>query len=582
MGLAKDKSSRLKRTTPAAAGAGKGLTLTKIHSGKTYAASLSPDGKRLILVRSELSSRDLWVRDLATGKEVRLTNQVAVSADEAWSPDSRWIAFADRDREIKVVSVDGGAVRTLFTPDPKDTSTAGIVTTGWTSDSRKVVYQIPSRGLFAVPAAGGTPGPILTYENPDEAKRHETMTLSPDGRWIAYTSTLNGNADLYVVPVTGQGPVRVTATPSAEKKPRWSPDGRWLAYTSTGTENPRTWAIKISPKGEPEGAPVPIATDVNVVRGDWISGSRVGVAVTFRTQHIFAINADGTGEVQLSQFDAFNAKPTWSPDGDTIAFRSDYRKPMGRDLLWTVPSTGGTPRVVSDKEVASFVWSGDGETLLFETNAGRSMEIPAKGGEARDLTATPGGVADGPTFWPDGRSQCATFTIDPPKFAGAEEYLKGRKSGSGVALHDGGAPRILIQADKKGIWYSDCRLSPDGKRIAYIVFDYAQYDKAGMYSVWTMDVNGGSRKQITQGGEYALDWSPDGRWIVFEKRIQGMDFDLYKIPADGGEPVKMNIKGRSPAYSPDGKRIVFSRSIDSGYEYWLVENALSAPPGKTK
>jgi len=262
---------------------------------------------------------------------------------------------------------------------------------------------------------------------------------------------------------------------------------------------------------------------------------------------------------------------------------SDYRKPMGRNQLWTVPSTGGTPRLVSDKEVTGFVWSRDGEKLLFETNAGRvTMEIPAKGGEAIDITAKPGGAPDGPKFWPDGRSQCSAFTIDPAKFGNAEEYLKGRMSGIGVALAGGGAARVLIPADRKGVWHSDCRLSPDGKRIAYIVFDYAQYEKAGMYSVWTMDVDGGSRTQVTQGGEYALAWTPDGKWIAFEKRIKDMEFDLYKIPADGGEPVNMNIKGQRPEFSPDGKRIVFSRSIDWGYEYWLVENALPAPASKVK
>jgi len=581
VGLAKEKLSRLKRTTSAGAGTGNGFTLTKIYSGRTYAASLSPDGKRLVLVRSELSSRDLWTRDVASGKEVRLTTQVTVSADQAWSPDSRWIAFADRDREIKVVSVDGGPVRTLFTPGPAD-NTAGIVPTGWTPDSRKVVFHIPSKGLFAVAAAGGTSEPVLTYPNPDEAKQHAAMTLSPDGRWIAYSAIQNGNADIYVVPVTGQGPVRVTATPATEKKPRWSPDGRWLAYTSTGTENPQIWAIKISSTGQPEGTPVPIAKEGHVVVADWTSGSRVGVAATFRTDHIFAANADGTGEIQLSQFDAFNARPTWSPNGDTIAFRSDYRKPMNRYQLWTVPSAGAPPRLVSDREVGRFAWSRDGETLLFETNSGRAiMEIPARGGEPRDITPKPGGSTDGPSFWPDGRGQCSAFAIDPPKFATADDYLKEVTSGIGVAL-GGGESRILIPADKKGIQYMDCRLSPDGKRIAYIVFDYAQYEKAGMYSVWTMDVDGGSRKQITLGGEYALAWTPDGKWIVFEKRIKDMDFDLYKILADGGAPVQMNIKGQRPEFSPDGKRIVFARSIDYGYEYWLVENALPALPGKTK
>ena len=574
VGLAKDKLSHLKRTTTAA-GAAKGVTLTKIYSGKTYATALSPDGKRLALVRSELSSRDIWTRDVATGKEVRLTTLVSVSGDAAWSPDGRWIAFADRDREIKVVSVDGGPVRTLFTPDSKDPNTAGIAATGWTSDSRKVTFHIPSRGLFAVPAAGGTWERILAFENPDEAKRYQAMTLSPDGRWIAYASTQNGNADLYVMPVTGQGPVRVTATPASEQKPRWSPDGHWLAFTSSGAENPQIWAIKISPNGGPDGLPVQISKDTFVLGGDWTGGSRIGVAAAFRAEHIYTANADGTGEIQLTQFAAFNARPQWSPNGDRIAFRSDYRKPLNTFQLWTMPSAGGTPGLVSDREVGGFVWSRDGEKLLFRNASERvTMEVPAKGGEPRDITAKPGGAAAGPVYWPDGRSQCSTFTIDPPKFATADELMKERMSGIGVTLSGGGEHRILIPADKKGIWYSACRLSPDEKRIAYILFDYAKYGKEGMYSIWTMDVDGDSRKQITFGGEYVLAWSPDGTWIAFEKRIKDMDFELYKIAAGGGEPINMNIKGRNPEFSPDGKKIAYSRRIDSGYEYWLVENAL--------
>lgn len=146
----------------------------------------------------------------------------------------------------------------------------------------------------------------------------------------------------------------------------------------------------------------------------------------------------------------------------------------------------------------------------------------------------------------------------------------------------GGEPRILIPADKKGIWHSDARLAPNGQGIAYIVFDRAQYTKEGMCSIWTMEVEGGTPRHLTNGGEYVLCWSPDGKWIAYEKRIKDMDFELYKIPADGGEPVRMNIRGRSPGFSPDGRKIAFSRRLEAGYEYWLAENVLPARGGKAK
>jgi Tol biopolymer transport system component len=308
----------------------------------------------------------------------------------------------------------------------------------------------------------------------------------------------------------------------------------------------------------------------------------VGFSAAFRTDHIFTVNADGTGETQLTQFPAFNARPLWSPSGEWIAFRSDYRKPLNTYQLWTMSSAGGVLRLVSDKVVGSFVWSGDGQKLLFETGAelNRSviMEVAARGGEPREIMTIQGDI-DGLSRSPDGRSLVFTFAIEPARFATTDEYLKERLSGIGVVPIGGGEPRILIPADKKGIWYTNCALDPEGKRIAYVAFDYAQYEKEGVSSIWTMDVNGGTPRRIINGGDYALAWSPDAKWIVFEKRIKDMDFDLYKVPANGGEPVTMKIKGQRPEFSPDGSSIVFSRTIDFGYEYWLAENVLPARKG---
>jgi len=582
---ARARLAALAGAVPVPAGATGGLKLTRIYAGEFYASSISPDGTRLATSRSEMSSRDIWIRDIATGRETRLTNLASVSADPVWSPDSRWMAFVDRGREIKIVSAEGGTPRTVFTTEPGSKPSAGLAPTNWTSDSKKVVFRVPGRGLFAVPAAGGTPTPVCTFENPDEEKKREGMILSPDGRWIAYSAEQNGNTDIFIVPTTGQGPIRVTTNPAAERRPRWSPDGTWLAFASYSAENPQIWAVRISPRGEPEGPPVQVSKEAHVIGGDWTRGAGIGFSAAFRTDHVYTANADGTGETQLTQFASFNARPRWSPNGKWIAFRSDYRKPLNRSLLWTIPATGGTARLVSDKEVWNYVWSGDGEKLIFKTGVSPDQsviyEVAALGGEPREMATVKGDI-DGLSRSPDGRSLVFTFTIIPAQFTTTDEYLRERSSGIGTMPVGGGEPRILIPADKKGISYMDCSFDPDGKRIAYILFDYAQFQKEGMYSIWTMDMAGGVPRRVANGGEYAVNWSLDGKWLLFEKRIKDMNFDLYKIPAEGGEPVAMNIKGQRPEFSPDGKTITFSRNIGWGYEYWLAENVLPAQTGKAK
>jgi hypothetical protein len=54
-----------------------------------------------------------------------------------------------------------------------------------------------------------------------------------------------------------------------------------------------------------------------------------------------------------------------------------------------------------------------------------------------------------------------------------------------------------------------------------------------------------------------------------------MEFELYRIPTEGGTPEQLNIKRRSPMFSPDGRKIAYSRQTGQGYEFWLVENLLA-------
>ena len=92
--------------------------------------------------------------------------------------------------------------------------------------------------------------------------------LSPDGRLVAYQSTQidlgagTRNADVWVVPVAGGAPRRITDDPRSDSRPRWSPDGRRLAFISNREGNVRAGSSGqlISPHEakllDPEGQPI--------------------------------------------------------------------------------------------------------------------------------------------------------------------------------------------------------------------------------------------------------------------------------------------------------------------------------------
>ena len=121
------------------------------------------------------------------------------------------------------------------------------------------------------------------------------------------------------------------------------------------------------------------------------------------------------------------------------------------------------------------------------------------------------------------------------------------------------------------------RLSPDGRRVAYVVSRIDGEANAYRSAVWLAPLDGSEEpRQFTSGerGDASPRWSPDGRWLAFvssrdgeEKKAHG---ELYVLPADGGEPRRLTEGEEgveSIAWSPDSRRIAFARRVrDEAYE----------------
>ena len=148
--------------------------------------SLSPDGTRLAY--SNPAVNDIFVLDLESGVETRLTFEGKLVTNPVWSPDGRTLAFAR-------ISTSAGW----------DTYTKAADGTG--PDAQ--LFKGP--GLFAFP-----------------------LDWSGDGRWLVDLCTdATGNYDLWKIPMTGDGKPEVYQhTPAAESAAALSKDGRWLLYTA--------------------------------------------------------------------------------------------------------------------------------------------------------------------------------------------------------------------------------------------------------------------------------------------------------------------------------------------------------------
>jgi TolB protein len=117
---------------------------------------------------------------------------------------------------------------------------------------------------------------------------------------------------------------------------------------------------------------------------------------------------------------------------------------------------------------------------------------------------------------------------------------------------------------------NDHVLSFDGKMLA---ISHHSKDDANVSIVYTVPATGGTPKRITaRGPSYLHGWSPDGRFLVYTAEREG-DFDIYRIPAGGGQEVRLTTaKGLDdgPEYSPDGKFIYFNSSRTGSMQLWRM------------
>ncbi len=194
--------------------------------------AISPDGTRLAVTVREADAADIWVQRTDGGPRTRVTVGNTVSQSAAWTPDGRSLTY--------IVSEGGGTT----TGDIWSRRADGAEGPRRLLKSpRQISEQVwsPAGNRLIVRTTTGTAGAgdILAFEPAREttltdvvASRHSeySPTLSPDGRWMAYTSNETGNTEIYVVPFPVPGSAKWQVSTRRGYAPLWSRRGGELFY----------------------------------------------------------------------------------------------------------------------------------------------------------------------------------------------------------------------------------------------------------------------------------------------------------------------------------------------------------------
>lgn len=196
-----------------------------------FAPSLSPDGRRVAVVREG----DIWLLDGA--RSSRFTFDDALDNFPLWSPDGSKIVFRSARTgvgDLYQKSSSGAGEETLLLGSDQFKTPHS-----WSADGRFLMYHIISpqtgRDMWALPMTGGG-DPFIVLQTPFQER---WAKLSPDGRWVAYSSNASGREETYirafVAPDTAASDATAVSgvwqiSTSGGISPAWSPDGRELYY----------------------------------------------------------------------------------------------------------------------------------------------------------------------------------------------------------------------------------------------------------------------------------------------------------------------------------------------------------------
>ena len=271
--------------------------------------------------------------------------------------------------------------------------------------------------LYLLPVAGGEPLRLTSSKKDDTHPR-----FSPDGKWIAFLSDREGKkAQVYLMSRRGGEPVKLTDYKAAVADLEWSPDSKRLALVvsdvdpdATDDEDEDGTRAEKEKQKEKKKTPKPI-----VLRRLQFKRDGEGYLREVRKHvHVFDVATKKSVQVTSGPFD--DSDPAWSPDGQSLAFVSNRTLPdpdrsQDSDVFVVAAREGAIPRAIvtgpgSDRSPAfspdgrwiAYVAGGDPKDLWYGSS--RVAVVPVAGGPARALTAALDRNVASPRFTPDGRS----------------------------------------------------------------------------------------------------------------------------------------------------------------------------------
>ncbi len=483
--------------------------------------------------------------------------------------------------------------------------------------------------IWVMPKTGGTA--IQVTHSPGE---ESFPKFSPDGRFIAFTASYNGNQDVYVMPSSGGIPTRLTYPSHADRMVEWHPDGEHILFASRrelGQRSSNQFFLVSKKGGLPQKLPIPY--------GELASYSPDGNYLAYITKitenypfkryrgglasDIIIYDLKNNSAENITKNSATDGKPAWV--GDKIYFVSDqgvnmrlnvwmydtktkktsqltkfddfdisYMSAGSKELVF---EAGGimylmdlstqkyqpvTVNIVSDlsvemaqtkdvsRQINNMTASPEGKRIVFEAR-GDLFNVPVSEGYVMNMTRSSGTFDREPAWSPDGK-HIAYWSDRSGEY---EIYLQ---------ASDGSTPAKKLTNRGKGFGYA-LYWSPDSKKLAFI-------DENNNISVVDVEsgnitIAGNTNWNVGHGARfgYPISWSPDSKWITFTQGLENANYAvfLYNIDEKKSYQASSGFYNDSyPAFSKDGKYLFYLTNRNFSAVYSDLDDGTWVYPNSTQ
>jgi Tol biopolymer transport system component/DNA-binding winged helix-turn-helix (wHTH) protein len=316
-----------------------------------------------------------------------------------------------------------------------------------------------------------------------------------------------------------------------------------------------------------------------------IAAVAVWMALQTRATAAWPAHVRSSGSVQLTTSSGLDLSPSFSPDGNFLAYSSDR---SGRFEICIRPVAGGGREVQLTTDGGQNIqpaWSPDGRSIAFHRAAeGGIWIVPAQGGAARQVAK----VGSQPAWSPD--SSRVVFRSEDVFSISANDMFSNARSSILVVPAAGGEPVAVTQAGLPDGRHLFPSFSPDGKRILFSV------QTGRTAELWTAQLGASAPVRLSslESNVYlAPTYGPRGDSIFYGAFSKTHDFGIWqlRLKPDGsrpvGEPLEVIRTGtsipRDLALSRDGKHLAYTSSIPASSLWTLaVPRAAGEAPAEPR